>query len=160
MSRPIYASFNDFKGRVRIETLKESLDFARDGSALEDVFRTAIAEPSCADIDRQLGGVFPGFVPFPDIGDDPPTPGDIKELALDWYTWRLHTMYPTRMSIDVAPLWAKIQSDLKRLREGRDVINQKPPSPARNVGGRTGAIGDSPPCLIPPTNFEDMGSYG
>ena len=37
MSRPIYASFNDFKGRVRIETLKESLDFARDGSALEDV---------------------------------------------------------------------------------------------------------------------------
>lgn len=160
MARPIYASLDDLKGRVRIETLLKCLDFARTNTVPDATFRTAIANPSCADIDRQLGGVFPGRVPFADIEDDPPTPDDIKELALDWYVWRLGSLYPTHMQVDVVPLWAKIQSDLKRLREGRDVVNQAPPDPARNTGGTVGAIGDDPPCSPPPAYFDNTGDYG
>lgn len=160
MPRPIYASLDDLKGRVRIETLLKCLDFARTNTVQDATFRSAVANPSCADIDRQLGGVFPGRVPFADIDADPPTPEDIKELALDWYVWRLGSLYPTHMQIDVTPLWVKIQSDLKRIREGRDVINQSPPDPARNTGGTVGAIGDDPPCAPPPAFFDNFSDYG
>lgn len=160
MPRPIYASLDDLKGRVRIETLLKCLDFARTNTVTDATFRSAVANPSCADIDRQLGGVFPGRVPFADIDADPPTPEDIKELALDWYVWRLGSLYPTHMQIDVTPLWVKIQSDLKRIREGRDVINQSPPDPARNTGGTVGAIGDDPPCSPPPAFFDNFSDYG
>lgn len=158
--RPIYASLDDLKGRVRIETLLNCLDFTRANTVTDAIFRSAVANPSCADIDRQLGGVFPGRVPFADIDADPATPDDIKELALDWYVWRLGSLYPTHMQVDVVPLWAKIQSDLKRIREGRDVINQAPPDPARNTGGTVGAIGDDPPYSPPQAYFDNMGDYG
>lgn len=160
MARPIYASLDDLKGRVRIETLLKCLDFARTNTVPDATFRTAIANPSCADIDRRLGGVFPERVPFADIADDPPTPDDLKELALDWYVWRLGSLYPTHMQVDVTPLWVKIQGDVKRIRDGLDKLNQAPPDPARTMGGTVGAIGDDPPCVPPPAYFDNTGDYG
>lgn len=159
MPRPIYASLTQLRGRVREETLLDCLDFDRDGSVDEAVFRSAVAEPACADIDRQLGGVFPAKVPFADVTDDPPPPDTLQELALDFYVHRLGTMYPTHMRVDTDALWKKISADLKRLRDGKDVLARKPPDPARNTGGTVGALGDSPPVNPPETMFEDMGDF-
>lgn len=159
MARPIYATLTDLRGRIREETLIACLDFDRDGDVDEAVFLSAVAEPACTDIDRQLAGVFPGLVPFAAATDDPPTPETIKALALDWYMHRLGTMFPTHVLVDVAPLWVKIQSDLKRLREGKDVVGASPPDAARNTGGSVGAIGDNPPVSPPESFFEDMGDF-
>jgi hypothetical protein len=101
------------------------------------------------------------MVPFADIAADPPTPPDIQELALDWYVYRIMSLYPPRdAQVNMPALWAKIQADLKRLRDGLDVINQTPPDPARNTGGTVGALGDDPPFTPPPMVFDDMGDYG
>lgn len=156
MPRAIYATLDELRGRVREEVLIALLDFDGDGEPDEDKFLTLIAYPACADLDRQLGGIFPAHIPF----DAPPdTPDNIRELALDWYMHRLGTMYPSHVHIEVPALWAKIQSDMKRLREGKDVLGTKPPDPARNTGGTVGAIGDSPPITPPPSQFDDMGDF-
>ena len=161
MPRPIYASLDMVRGRLRPETLLNCLDWDSLGTVSEDRFRTAVANPACADIDRQLGGIFPGRVPFADIAADPPTPPDIQELALDMYVFRIGSLYPPRdLNMNLPALWTKIQADMKRLREGLDVLNQKPPDPARNTGGTVGALGDDPPNNPPPMMFDDMGDYG
>ena len=148
------------RGRLRPETLLNCLDWTGTGTISEDRFRTAVANPSCADLDRQLGGIFPGRVPFADIEADPPTPPDIQELALDMYVFRIMSLYPPRdMNVDMPALWAKIKEDVKRLREGFDVVNQTPPDPARNTGGTTGALGDDAPATPPPMMFDNMGDY-
>lgn len=156
MSRPIYATLDDLRRRVREEILIACLDFDGDSTPDDDVFLGSIAEPSCQDIDRQLAGVFKGLVPF---AAAPDTPGTIKELALDFYMHRLGTMHPTRAQIDVVPLWTKISSDLKRLREGLDIVGATPPDPAKNTGGAVGAIGDNPPVSPPESMWEDMGDF-
>lgn len=161
MPRPIYASLDQLRGRVRAETLLNCLDWDGTGTVDEDRFRSAVANPSCEDIDRQLGGIFPGRVPFADIDADPPPPTGVQELALDLYVYRLYTLYPPRSpNVDLPAMWVKIKEDMKRLREGLDVLNQKPPDPARNTGGTVGALGDNPPVVPPEMMFEDMGDFG
>jgi len=167
VARNIYASLTALRGRVREETLLDCLDFGRTGTVPDATFRSAVANPSCADIDRQLGSVFkmlpdPSNGVFPDISataPDPTTPIDIQELALDWYVWRLGTMYPVKMQVDTQELWKKITADLKRLREGRDVTNQLPPDHASNVGGTVGSIGADAPRVPPQGFFSDMGDF-
>lgn len=157
MARAIYATLDDLRRRgVREEILIAELDFDGDGAVDPDVFLGAVAEPACADIDRWLGSVFKGLVPF-DAAPD--TPESIKQLALDWYMHRLATMFKSFEYIDVAALWAKIQGDMKRLREGVNVLGDAPPDPAYNTGGKVGAIGDTPPVAPPPSMFDDMGDY-
>lgn len=158
MARDIYATLDDLRRRgVREEILLAELDFDRDGVVDDDVFLGAVAEPACTDIDRWLGGVFKGKVPF---AAAPDTPNSIKELALDWYLHRLATMFKSFAHIDVGALWAKIQGDMKRLREGTNVLGESPPDAAHNTGGVVGAIGDSPPNNPPESMFEDMGDFG
>lgn len=156
MSRPIYATLDDLRRRVREEILIACLDFDGDSEPDEDVFLGSIAEPSCQDIDRQLAGVFKGLVPF---AAAPDTPETIKELALDFYAYRLGTMFKSHAHIDVVPLLAKIQSDLKRLREGLDIVGVTPPDAAKNTGGAVGAIGNDPPIDPPDSMFDDMGDF-
>ncbi len=156
MARAIYATLDDLRGRVREEVLISILDFDGDGEPDEDKFLSMIAYPACADIDRQLGGIFPSYVPFEEA---PNTHDNVRELALDWYMHRLGTQYPSHVHIDAQALWSKIQSDMKRLREGKDTLGAKPPDPARNTGGTVGAIGDTAPVVPPPMQFDDMGDF-
>ena len=156
MARVIYATLNDFRRRVREEILIACLDFDGDEEPDENIFLGAIAEPACTDIDRQLAGVFKGQVPF---AAAPDTPETIKELALDYYSLRLGTMFKSHAHIDVGPLLAKIQSDLKRLREGLDIVGVAPPDAATNTGGAVGAIGNDPPIDPPDSMFDDMGDF-
>lgn len=96
----VYASLDDLKGRVRLDVLLKCLDWNRDSVLDEEAFLSALARPTSIDLEIRFSDLLvkvPGHV--------------LREMALDWYVWRMAIMWPTHMQVDAGPLAVKLEED-------------------------------------------------
>jgi len=85
--------------------------------------------------------------------------GDVARITRDFALAEAGKLRPNTMQVDYVTLRKDAQVDLDKLRKALASVGEEPPDPAKNVGGKTGAIGDNAAENPPQGFFDNMGDY-
>lgn len=85
--------------------------------------------------------------------------GDVARITRDFALSEAGKLRPSTIQVDYVALRKDALADLEKLREALAGIGEAPPDPAKNVGGKVGAIGDNAAEDPPQGFFDNMGDY-
>ena len=140
---------------IAIETWLEAFPDRRRPGYLDPFQVNEIVRPSSNKIDGALATPNGNYdVPF---GRD--RLGDIGRIARDFCLCEAGKLKPTVFAFDYVALRRDAEKDLEKLRKAQSSVGVTPPDPAKNVGGRVGAIGDNAEPDPPQAFFDNMGDY-
>lgn len=133
----------DLRVIVPIETWQEA--FADRSQARRPIDVGAIDE-----IVVGASGKIDGALGTPNGNYDVPFPlkylGDVARITRDFALAEAGKLRPNTMQVDYVALRREADKDLEKLRSALASVGEKPPDPAKNVGGAVGTIGVDTSC--------------
>jgi hypothetical protein len=100
-------------------------------------------------------GKIDGALGTPNGNYDVPFPlkylGDVARITRDFALAEAGKVRPNTMQVDYVALRREADKDLEKVRTALSGVGEKPPDPAKNVGGAVGTIGVDTVC--PPPSF-------